>query len=62
MHTTTEDRGALAALLLAAIAMGPSACSGASSGASADDRAAQCARNGGIWRSQIAGGFCEIKQ
>ena len=62
MHTTTWGRGARAALLLIAIAMGLSACGAASSGAAADDRAAQCARNGGIWRSQIAGGYCEIKQ
>ena len=49
-------------LLLVAVAPGLSACSGAAStGAPVDDRIARCARDGGVWRAQIAGGYCEIK-
>lgn len=61
MHTRTWGRGMLAALALAGVALGLTACSGASSGGTADDRAARCARDGGVWRPQIAGGHCETK-
>jgi len=50
------------ALLLIAVAPALSACAGAAStGGVPDDRVARCARDGGVWRAQIAGGYCEIK-
>ena len=51
-----------AVALLCALATGLSACAGAAkTDGAADDRVARCARDGGIWRAQIAGGYCEIK-
>jgi hypothetical protein len=60
--STMRIRG-VTALLLIAIMLAASACTGATFtvSASADDRATRCGRDGGVWRAQIADGYCEIK-
>ena len=60
--STMPIQYAVAALLLGGT-LALSACAGATSTAttSADDRAARCERDRGVWRPQIAGGYCEMK-
>ena len=57
---TTVRLGGLALALVAAL--GLAGCAG-SAGANAgrDSEAARCERDRGIWRPEIAGGYCERK-
>ena len=59
-HVTTVRLGCTVLALMAAL--GLAGCAGsAAANAGRDDRAARCERDRGIWRPEIAGGYCELK-
>ena len=54
--------GAALALVIAIGLAGCAGSAGANGGrAGRDDQAVRCARDGGVWRAEIAGGYCERK-
>jgi hypothetical protein len=69
-HRAAVCRGSVAIALVAALGLAGCAASrsaslshdGSDAGYSGrDDRAARCERDHGVWRPQIAGGYCERK-
>ena len=60
---TTVRLGATVLALVAAVGLAGCAGSAGANGGNAgrDDLAARCARDNGVWRSEIAGGYCERK-
>ena len=72
VHCTRTRRGAARGVALLALVapLGLAGCAssrselmdGSNAGRSGrDDRAARCERDRGIWRAEIAGGYCELK-
>jgi|RhiMetdeSRZDD1v2_1073273.scaffolds.fasta_scaffold568464_1 hypothetical protein len=60
--TTVRLAGTVLALVAAVGLAGCAGSAGANGGyAGRDDLAARCARDHGVWRPEIAGGYCERK-